>query len=163
MWLICRIVDNGKQLDPEKFHGRDEALSLGTLIHNLDPIDSVTVKAVFLSESVKPVYGWTADDLTYPVSLVSEFKKPYVKFVVDATPIPPSASGANVFDRLMAGSRSQSQLEENRRRPQQPKQNNSSSPNFTQKDALHNHIIEGILEKNNILFKTSTGLIQKEL
>ena len=40
----------------------------------------MTVKKVFLSESGKP---WTEADLAHPVSLVSEFKKPYVKFVVD--------------------------------------------------------------------------------
>ena len=73
--------------------------------------------------------------------MVSEFKKTYVKFVVDVVaPISPIISGATVSaaDRLMAGSRRQSQLEHQRRMPQLPKPKNPSS---TKKDALRNHII----------------------
>ena len=90
------------------------------------------------------------------MSLIGEFKKPYVKFVVDVvTPTSPSASetAINAFDRLIAGSRRQAQLEHERHLPQLPKPKNSSSPGFTKKDALHNHILKNILEKNNLLFK----------
>ena len=161
MWLICRIVDSktGKQLCAEKFHESDEAHTLGSLFHSLDlpPVPgSLTVKEVFLSETGRPSDIWTAAELTHPLSLVSQFKKPYVKFVVDVVaPIAASSSQntENAFDRLMAGSRRLAQLERERQRPQLPRLKNSSSPGFTQKDALQNHIVENIFERNDLLFK----------
>ncbi len=85
MWLICRIVDC-KQLFAEKFHESDEAHTLGSLFHTLQlpsTHGSETVRKVFLSEIGRPDDVWTASELTHPVSLVSQFKKLYVKFVVD--------------------------------------------------------------------------------
>lgn len=61
-----------------------------------------------------------------------------------ATLITSSFSGTttNAFDRLMAGSRRLSELEQLNHRPQLPATKRSSSPGFTQKDALKNHVIE---------------------
>ena len=43
--------------------------------------------------------------------------------------------------------------ERQNRMPQLPAMKSSSSPGFTQKDALQNHIIEDLLEKNGLQFK----------
>ena len=44
-------------------------------------------------------------------------------------------------------------MERQNRMPQLPAMKSSSSPGFTQKDALQNHIIEDLLEKNGLQFK----------
>ena len=44
-------------------------------------------------------------------------------------------------------------MERQSRMPQLPAMKSSSSPGFTQKDALQNHIIEDLLEKNGLQFK----------
>ena len=90
------------------------------------------------------------------VSLVSQFNKPYVKFTVDVV-TPTSGHSENAFNRLMAGSRRLFQMERQNRKPQLriPAMKSSSSPGygFTQKDALQNHIIEDLLERNDLHFK----------
>ena len=88
-----------------------------------------------------------------PPSFSGQFNKPCVKFTVDVvTP--------TTIDRLMAGSRRLFQMERQNRMPQLPAMKSSSSPGFTQKDALQNHIIEDLLEISNS--KTSTRLIRME-
>ena len=87
MWLICRIINSktGKQFGSEQFHESNEDLTLGVL--ELPNTGSLTVKGVSLSESGRPSDDivWTAAQLSHPVSLVSQFNKPYVvcKFVRD--------------------------------------------------------------------------------
>ena len=78
-----------------------------------------------------------------PPSFSGQFNKPCVKFTVDVvTP--------TTIDRLTAGSRRLFQMERQNRMPQLPAMKSFSSPGFTQKDALQNHIIEDLLEKNGL-------------
>ncbi len=158
MWLICRIVDSrsGQQVCPEKFQECDESYTFGNIFHTLElppTLGSVTPKGFFLSSTGRPSDFWTASDLNHPVSLASQFKKPYVKFTVNI--IAPNASGGsmNIVDRLMAGSRRLAQLERESHLPQLPEPKESSSPGFTQKDALKNYIIENVLKKNGLYFR----------
>ena len=110
------------------------------------------MKGVSLSESGRPSDVRTAAQLSHPVSLVSQFNKPYVKFTVDVV-TPTTSHSENAFDRLMVGSRRLVQMERQNCMPQLPAMKSSSSPGFTQKDALQNHIIEDLLEKNGLQFK----------
>ncbi len=82
MWIV-----DCKQVFAEKFHESDEAHTLGSLFHTLQIAfyswisNSISIrdcKAWWCPDDV-----WTASELTHPVSLVSQFKKLYVKFVVD--------------------------------------------------------------------------------
>ena len=84
-----RIINSrtGKQLGSEQFHESNKDLTLGALFNTLElpNTGSLTVKEVSLSESGRPSDVWTAAQLSHPVSLVSQFNKPYVvcKFVRD--------------------------------------------------------------------------------
>ena len=52
-----------------------------------------------LAETGKPSDTWTVAELTHPISLSSQFKKPYVKFIVEtAEPVHVSEGIENVFD-----------------------------------------------------------------
>ena len=108
MWVICRLVDSktGSQIGPDTFKDTDEGLTLGAVFHTLEAPTGLSVKKVYLSATGKPSDTWTAAELTHPVSLSSQFGKPYLKFVVEAVqPALTSKGNENAFDRLMAGAR----------------------------------------------------------
>ena len=105
-------------------------------------LDLLTVKGVSLSDSGRPSDVWT--------------------FTVDVV-TPTTSHSENAFDRLMAGSRRLFQMERQNRMPQLPAMKSSSSPGFTQKDALQNHIIKDLLEKNGLQFKDKHVLMLRVL
>lgn len=156
MWVICRLVDSktGSQVGPDTFKDTDESLTLGAVFHTLEAPTGLSVKKVYLSATGKPSDSWTAAELTHPVSLSSQFGKPYLKFMVEAVqPALNSEGNENAFDRLMAGARRLSEEARQARMPHLPDTKDSSSPGYTQKDALYNYIILDVLKKNSLLFE----------
>ena len=99
----------------------------------------------------KPSDSSTAAELTHPAFL-SSLGKPYLKFVVEAVqPALNSEGNENAFDRLMAGARRLGEVCQ-ARMSYLPDAKHSSSPGYTQKDAMYNHIIQDVRKKNGLLF-----------
>ena len=84
MWVICKVVDSksGAQIGPEEFQDADESVTFGALFLMVAPSGRI-LKKVCLAETGKPSDTWTVAELTHPISLSSQFKKPYVKFIVE--------------------------------------------------------------------------------
>ena len=143
MWVICKLVDakTGGQIGPEKFQ---ESQSFGALFHLVVPSELI-VKKVYLSKNGKPSDTWTAAELTHPISLSSQFGKPYVKFIVDkAEPVHTTVENAveNALDRLMASVRRFQWEKQQSAQPPLPAPRHfykiHYSTRFTQKDAMYN-------------------------